>query len=189
MLETLEKKLSCLEEIIRGYGSVALAFSGGKDSSLLLKICIDVLGRDSVLAVTAVSPIRRPEELQTARDLARSLNARHALVHMREYKNPEFIESANRRCFICKEELFGEMERLAEEGGYAHLVDGTNLDDAEERRPTFAVARKYGVRWPLVDADIGASDVEALLRRLGLGGLVRPHYSCSAWDIDLRNLA
>lgn len=189
MPKALERKLARLEEIIAGYGSVALAFSGGKDSSLLLKVCIDALGRDGILAVTAVSPIRRPGELRTARDLARSLKARHALVYTREYKNPEFVANAERRCFICKEELFGEMKLLAEEGGYAHLVDGTNLDDVEERRPTFAVARKYGVRWPLVDAEIGASDVEALLRKSGLGGLVRPHYSCSAWDIDLRNLA
>ncbi len=185
----LESKLILLEEIIFGYGSAVLAFSGGKDSSLLLKVCVDVLGADRVLAATAVSPIRRPDELKTAEGLARTLGARHALIATREYKNPEFVENVERRCFICKEELFGEMKRLAEKGGYAHLVDGTNLDDAEERRPAFEVARKFGVRWPLVEAKIGASDVEALLRLSGFGDLVRPHYSCSAWDIDLRDLA
>jgi uncharacterized protein len=183
------QKYALLKKILKKYGDMVLAFSGGKDSTLLLHVGVEVLGPERILAVTAVSPIRRKEEITLASELSQRLGVHHKVIHTREYMNPEFINDPDRRCLICKAELFGHMKRLAEEAGFKNLVDGTNLDDSRETRPTFEVARKYGIKWPLVEAAINTSDVMSLLEQMGLVDFIRPHYSCSAWEMDLKALA
>jgi len=168
---------------------MVLAYSGGKDSTLLLYTAMEVLGPEHVVAVTAVSPIRRDEEKELASELGRRLGARHEVVLTREYLNQEFINNPDKRCFICKAELFGHLKRLADQVGFKNLVDGTNFDDSRENRPVFEVARRYGIKWPLAEAQIGTYGVKLLLEVVGLNDFVRPHYSCSAWDIDLMSIA
>lgn len=185
----LNRKLTDLKRILAGYKGIALAFSGGMDSALLLSAAVDALGPERVLAVTAVSPIRREAEIKLASSLGKRLGVDHELVYTEEYRNPDFINEPDRRCFTCKAELFENLKRLAAENGFNCLVDGTNFDDSKEERPTFAVARGYGIKWPLVEAEIGTSDVESLLKQMGLNDFIRPHYSCSAWEIDLKRLA
>jgi uncharacterized protein len=141
------------------------------------------------LAVTAVSPIRREEEKKLASEIGRRVGVRHEIVYTNEYTNQEFICNPEKRCFICKAELFEHLSRFAREAGFKTLVDGTNLDDSKEARAVFEVARKYGIKWPLAEARISAQDVEFLLEHMGLKDFVRPHYSCSAWAIDLKNIA
>lgn len=188
MNDALYKKYDLLKSILKSYGDMVLAYSGGKDSTLLLHAGVEVLGAESVIAVTAVSPIRRGWERELAGLLGRRLGIRHEMVRTREYADREFIENPERRCFICKTELFDHLKRFADEVSFKTLVDGTNLDDSREARPTFEVARRYGIKWPLAEAEIGTRDVELLLEHVGLKDFVRPHYSCSAWEIDLRNI-
>lgn len=185
----LNRKLAYLKRILTGYRSIGLAFSGGTDSTLLLRAGVEALGSRRVLAVTAVSPIRREAEIKFASSLSKRLGADHELVYTKEYRNPEFINEPDRRCFICKAELFENLKMLAAENGFKCLVDGTNFDDSKEARPTFELAERYGVKWPLVEAEIGTSEVEYLLEQMGLNDFIRPHYSCSAWEIDLKRLA
>ena len=189
MPDTPYKKYEFLKSILKSYGDMVLAYSGGKDSTLLLYTAMEVLGPEHVVAVTAVSPIRRDEEKELASELGRRLGARHEVVLTREYLNQEFINDPDKRCFICKAELFGHLKRLADQVGFKNLVDGTNLDDSRENRPVFEVARRYGIKWPLAEAQIGTYGVKLLLEVVGLNDFVRPHYSCSAWDIDLRSIA
>jgi len=189
MPDTPYKKYEFLKSILKSYGDMVLAYSGGKDSTLLLYTAMEVLGPEHVVAVTAVSPIRRDEEKELASELGRRLGIRHELVLTREYLNQEFINNPDKRCFICKAELFGHLKRLADQVGFKNLVDGTNFDDSRENRPVFEVARRYGIKWPLAEAQIGTYGVKLLLEVVGLNDFVRPHYSCSAWDIDLRSIA
>jgi len=189
MPDTPYKKYEFLKSILKSYGDMVLAYSGGKDSTLLLYTAMEVLGPEHVVAVTAVSPIRRDEEKKLASELGRRLGIRHELVLTREYLNQEFINNPDKRCFICKAELFDHLKRLADQVGFKNLVDGTNLDDSRENRPVFEVARRYGIKWPLAEAQIGTYGVKLLLEVVGLNDFVRPHYSCSAWDIDLRSIA
>jgi len=189
MPDTPYKKYEFLKSILKSYGDMVLAYSGGKDSTLLLYTAMEVLGPERVVAVTAVSPIRRDEEKKLASELGRRLGARHEVVLTREYLNQEFINDPDKRCFICKAELFGHLKRLADQVGFKNLVDGTNFDDSRENRPVFEVARRYGIKWPLAEAQIGTYGVKLLLEVVGLNDFVRPHYSCSAWDIDLRSIA
>jgi uncharacterized protein len=187
--DTLHKKYELLKSILKSYGDMALAYSGGKDSTLLLHAGVEVLGAERVLAVTAVSPIRRDEERKLASELGRRLGTRHEVVYTKEYVNQEFINNPEKRCCICKTELFDHLKRFAEKVGFKNLVDGTNLDDSKETRPVFEIARQYGIKWPLAEAEIGTHDVTLLLELVGLKDFVRPHYSCSAWEIDLKSIA
>ena len=187
MKKALREKFACLREIIKKYNSVVLAFSGGKDSLLVLYTAVRVLGKEKLLAVTAVSPIRRTKDIQSALELGQWLKVNHQLVYTKEFLHPHFIKPKE-RCLLCKEELFGHLERLREKMGFQNIADGTNLDDSKEDRPVFAISEKYGVRWPLVEAGIGTSDVEALLLSLGLKEFVRPHYSCSASKLGRKRL-
>lgn len=189
MLDTPYKKYEFLKSILKSYGDIVLAYSGGKDSTLLLYTAMEVLGPEHIVAVTAVSPIRRDEEKELASELGRKLGTRHEVVLSREYLNQEFINNPDRRCFICKAELFGHLRRVADQVGFHTLVDGTNLDDSRENRPVFEVSRKYGIKWPLAEAEIGTYGVKLFLELVGLKDFVRPHYSCSAWEIDLKGIA
>jgi uncharacterized protein len=189
MADTPYKKYELLKSILKSYGDIVLAYSGGKDSTLLLYTAMEVLGPEHVVAVTAVSPIRRDEEKKLVSELGRRLGTRHEVVHTKEYMNQEFINNPEKRCFICKTELFDHLKRFADQVGFKTLVDGTNLDDSKEARPVFEIARKYGIKWPLAEAEIGTYGVKLLLEVVGLKDFVRPHYSCSAWEIDLRSIA
>ena len=187
--ERLLHKYTHLKSILKSYGNMVLAYSGGKDSTLLLHAGVEVLGAERVLAVTAVSPIRRDEERKLASELGMGFGIRHEVVHTKEYINTEFIYNPARRCFICKTELFENLKRFADEVNFKNLVDGTNFDDSKENRAVFEISRKYGIKWPLAEAEIGTPGVKLLLEYVGLKDFVRPHYSCSAWEIDLKSIA
>ncbi|MHB0976104.1 MAG: adenine nucleotide alpha-hydrolase family protein [Candidatus Aquicultorales bacterium] len=184
----IDRKYADLMTVVSGYGDMALALSGGKDSVILLKAGVDALGPGRVVGMTAVSPIRRENERELAKELGRLLDVPVEFVHTEEYKDPVFIEKDTvERCFVCKTELFSTLRRVAERYGFENLVDGTNVDDSLEDRPVFEVQRRFGVKWPLVEAGITGGDVVAILKKLGLAKFAGPHYSCSAWEIDLRS--
>ena len=181
------EKIARLREIIKKYDSMVLAFSGGKDSALVLYTGAEVLGAEKMLAVTAISPIRRAKEIELAFKFSQKLKVNHLFVYTKEFLHPDFIKHSE-RCLICKNELFSQLEKLKEKMGFRNIVDGTNFDDSKEKRPVFAILKQYKVKWPLVESKIGTSDVESLLLSLGLKQFVQPHYSCSASKLGCKRL-
>jgi uncharacterized protein len=172
-------KLRKLGRILGKMRGVLVAFSGGVDSSLLLKVALDVLGREA-LAVIATSETYPERELRAARALARRLGARTLVVRTRELENPDFLENTPLRCYHCKLELFTLLGRLATERSIPFVVDGSNADDRSDYRPGAKAGRKMGVRSPLQEAGLTKSEIRLLSKALGLPTWNKPSMACLA---------
>lgn len=173
----LAPKIEALRAGIANLGSALVCFSGGVDSTLLLRVTHDVLG-DRCAALTAVSPAVPPDEIDEARALASRIGARHLVVESREMERPGFVANAPDRCFHCKTELMSIAAPAARDLGLRHVCLGTNLDDLGDHRPGLRAADEQGARHPLVDAGIGKSDVRAISRALGLPTWDKPQAAC-----------
>jgi len=174
----LEERYARLKAELAGFGSVVVAFSGGVDSTFLLKVAIDVLGSDKVLALTATSPTYPEFEFQEACQLAKLFGARQLVVESDELKIPGFAQNDRRRCYHCKSELFGICRDKAEELGYAEILDGSNLDDLQDYRPGREAACELAVRSPLLECGLGKEEIRALSRRLGLPTAEKQAFAC-----------
>ena len=165
-------------EIVRGLGSVLVAYSGGVDSSLLLRLALDELGPERAVAVLASSPAFPDEEQQEARDLASALDARLVEVETHELELEAYRRNLPDRCFHCKEELFDVLEPVRERLGLACLAYGATADDAGDHRPGHRSAVRRGVRFPLLEAGMGKGEIRATARRLGLPNWDKPSFAC-----------
>jgi pyridinium-3,5-biscarboxylic acid mononucleotide sulfurtransferase len=174
----LAERFGRLKKELADFGSVVVAFSGGVDSTLLLKVAIDVLGRDKVLALTATSPTYPDFEFQEARRLAELFGANQLVVESNELEIPGFAQNDRRRCYHCKAELFSICRDKASELGYAEILDGSNLDDLQDYRPGREAACELTVRSPLLDAGLGKEDIRALSRQLGLPTADKQAFAC-----------
>lgn len=174
------EKLEKLEDIIRNLGSVLIAFSGGVDSTFLLKVCLDVLGKDKVLAVTARSSTYPARELEEAKALALKLGARHEIIESEELAVPGFSENPPERCYYCKKELFGKLVRMARERGFNFVADGSNADDTGDFRPGMKAKDELGVVSPLKEAGLTKAEIRNFSREMGLPTWDKPSFACLA---------
>lgn len=174
-----EEKLRILEEILLHLDSVLVAYSGGGDSTLLLKLCQDVL-KEKVLAVTAKSPTYPLWELNSAIEIAKSLSIRHRIIETRELENEKFVANSIDRCYHCKLALFHHLKQIAEEEGLRNIVDGSNYDDLSDYRPGTRAAIELGVRHPLQEAKLTKEEIRLLSKEMGLATWEKPSLACLA---------
>src|SRR6202521_1671281 len=170
-------RLDKARDIVRDLGSVLVAYSGGGDSSLLLKLALDELG-DGAIAALASSPAYPESEQEEARGLARSLGVRLVEVSTNEVELDAYKRNNPDRCYHCKEELFETLEPIQRELGLEHLAYGATADDAKDHRPGHGSAIRRGVRFPLLEAGMGKPEIRAAARTLGLPNWNKPSFAC-----------
>ena len=170
-------RLKTAREIVRNLGSVLIAYSGGVDSTLLLRLAMDELG-DAAVAVLASSPAYPESEQAEARSLAGEMGARLVEVNTSEVELEAYARNNPDRCFHCKEELFDTLAPVQQELGLAHLAYGATADDAGDHRPGHASAVRRGVRFPLLEAAMPKSEIRAAARALKLPNWNKPSFAC-----------
>lgn len=175
-VETTDK-LGQLRSIIGDMDSLLVAYSGGVDSTFLVKIAFDTLG-DRALAVTARSPSYPAGELQAAAEVAREIGVRHVVVETGEAEQEAYLANPADRCYHCKLELWSVLEPVARNLGMSVLADGFNLDDAGDVRPGAKAGREHGVRSPLREAGLTKPEIRSLSRELGLPTWDKPAMAC-----------
>lgn len=180
MSKEAETRLEQLRSWFAGRGNLAVAFSGGVDSSVVLAAAVDYLGSEAVLAVTGDSESVPDIEVERARDLAAGLGARHEIIATRELDNSTYSSNPPDRCYYCKREFWLKAGSLAEVNGIDCLVDGTNADDLSGHRPGHAACEEAGVLHPLVEIGAGKQLVRSMARLLDLSNWDKPAQACLA---------
>ncbi len=185
----LEAKVKQLQSLLRSYGRVALAFSGGVDSSLLLKCALETLGIGNVLVLFARSELLAQEDIWLAENWlvenGYSQGGEIELVQLHPLDWKEFVKNGEDRCYLCKHRIYSTFRNRMEKKGFSCLIDGTNTDDLKCHRPGLRAIRELGVTTPLVEAGFDKIDVRSLSRQLGLTTWDRPSASCLATRIPV----
>jgi uncharacterized protein len=176
-LSIAEGKESRLRALLRELDSVLVSFSGGVDSTYLLKIAHDTLGANAV-AATGLSQTYAAEEMADARSLAEEIGAEHILVETAELTDPRYADNSHQRCFFCKTELYSRLAEVATRRGLRVVVDGSNADDLDDFRPGLRAARNLGVRSPLQEVGLAKDEIRSLSARHGLRTWDKPAVAC-----------
>lgn len=169
-----------LGKILERLGKVVIAFSGGVDSSFLLKAAKDALPDGDVLAVTAVSETYTGSELRQAKRFTKKLGVRHKIVFTNELKDKNFTKNPVNRCYYCKKELFGKLAEIVKKQGFNCALDASNTDDARDYRPGSKAKKEFGIRSPLMEAGFSKDDIRKHSKRLKLDTADMPSMACLA---------
>ncbi|MBU4561027.1 ATP-dependent sacrificial sulfur transferase LarE [bacterium] len=172
-------KLEKLKKILSNMESVLFAYSGGVDSTLLLKMAKDTLG-ERVLAVTADSLTYPSSEFKAAKEMTERLKVGHIIIKTKELSDPNFFYNPLNRCYWCKKELFSQLSTIAKKNGMNYILDGTNYDDRRDFRPGRRAAREFGVRSPLAEARLTKREIRQLSKELDLSTWDKPAFACLA---------
>jgi len=176
---TLAQKRERLSEIIRGYGSLIVAYSGGVDSAFLAATAQQVLG-EKAIAITAHSPSLSEDELTDAVDLATANSWNHRVIVTNEIDDPRYAVNDLQRCFFCKTELYTHLIEIARSEGWNAVANGTNADDLGDFRPGLDAARDFTVHSPMVEAGLTKADIRALSQEMELPVWDKPAQACLA---------
>jgi len=179
MDKLLSQSYKKLKNILSKMDSVLIAYSGGVDSSLLLKVACDVLARN-VLAVVANSATYPKNELIFAKKMAKQIGARCLVIKTEELKNNDFLKNSLDRCYFCKRELFSKLNSIAKANRLQFVADGSNLDDRKDFRPGSLAKKEFHIRSPLAEAGLTKKDIRSLSKYLHLATWDKPSMACLA---------
>ncbi|MBR9649334.1 ATP-dependent sacrificial sulfur transferase LarE [Clostridium tyrobutyricum] len=173
----MHKKLDILKENIKKMQSAAIAFSGGVDSTFLLKVAHDVLG-NNVIAITATSSTYPKRELDEAKKYARNMGVKHIIIESEELDIEGYAKNPVNRCYYCKKELFSKLRNIAKENDINYVLDGSNLDDTGDYRPGMEAAKELGIVSPLKEAKLTKDDIRIFSREMDLPTWNKPSFAC-----------
>lgn len=174
----MQSKISKLQATLKDYRGVIIAFSGGVDSTLLLKLAIEVL-KNNVIAVTTVSPIHSKREITSATKLARFLNCKHILVKTSELANPMFVKNTKNHCYFCKFQMYKEIKLTASRYNF-QVIEGSNKSDLSGHRPGLRALKKLNIKSPFIQANITKQEIRILAKKKNLLNWNKPSMACLA---------
>ena len=175
----LSDKLEALSSYIRDLGSLAVGFSGGVDSTLLLYVAHEVLG-DAAMGVTAVDASVPARELKEAKSFCKEHGIRHTVCTVDPLANEEYQKNGPDRCYVCKHGIFSQIKKIAEENGISYVAEGSNVDDLSDYRPGLRAIKELSVVSPLREAGLTKNDIRAISKALLLPTWSKPAYACLA---------
>ena len=177
MNKELNQKYGDLKNSIKNLDSAIIAFSGGIDSTLVLKAAHDVLGSNAV-AVTADSPSLPRSELDETKEIVKQIGARHIIINTKETENEEYLKNPGNRCYFCKTELYTKLKDVSSELKIENILNGTNLDDMGDYRTGLKAADEHRIISPLKDANLTKNDIRQIAKYLGLKAWDKPSSPC-----------
>ncbi|MFO8017828.1 MAG: ATP-dependent sacrificial sulfur transferase LarE [Promethearchaeia archaeon] len=177
MKETTQIKFRNLKKILKKMEKVAIAFSGGVDSSFLLRVS-QVILKDNVIAITSNSPTFPRDELDFTKKLAKKWGFEHIIIKSKEMENQNFVKNPKDRCYFCKQELFSKIKKLAEKKRINYVLDGTNYDDLGDYRPGIKALEELDIISPLKEVQLTKKEIRALSKKMSLETWDKPSLAC-----------
>lgn len=179
MKTSLQRKLKQLQQILQDLGSCAIAYSGGMDSTFLIKVAYDVLGKNA-LAVTAASSIYPQKELLDAKRFAKAIGVPHVIIQSKDLNIPGFFQNPPDRCYYCKRELFHKIQQIAQKRNLNAILDGSNADDLSDYRPGAKAKQELGIRSPLQEVGLTKQEIRELSASMKLKSAKKQPFACLA---------